>query len=172
MIDIVKASQEQLPIVQKIAHQTWPVTFSNILTPDQIQFMLNWMYDLQALEKQVKDKGHVFLLAKEEEVFLGFAAYEVHCQAQAKTKIHKIYILPGTQGKGIGKKLISHIKEIAFMHGDKFLYLNVNRFNENAISFYKHIGFYEAYREVIDIGNGFIMDDIVMEMVLDYKTIE
>jgi diamine N-acetyltransferase len=56
---------------------------------------------------------------------------------------------------------------IALQNRDKFLYLNVNRFNEKAISFYQHIGFYEAYREVIDIGNGFIMDDIVMEMKLD-----
>jgi diamine N-acetyltransferase len=167
MIEIIQASPEQLSIVQKIAHQTWPVTFSNILTPEQIQFMLNWMYDLKALEQQVNEKGHVFLLAKEQDEFFGFASYETHCKDQAKTKIHKIYILPGTQGKGIGKKLISHIKDIAFLTGDKFLYLNVNRFNENAISFYKHIGFYEAFREVIDIGNGFIMDDIVMEMIID-----
>jgi diamine N-acetyltransferase len=164
MIEIIQASPEQLSIVKKIAHQTWPVTFSNILTPEQIQFMLNWMYDLKALEQQVNEKGHIFLLAKEQDEFFGFASYEIHCQGQAKTKIHKIYILPGTQGKGIGKKLISHIKDIAFMNGDKYLYLNVNRFNENAILFYKHIGFYEAHREVIDIGNGFIMDDIVMEM--------
>ncbi|MCH6198872.1 GNAT family N-acetyltransferase [Aquiflexum sp. LQ15W] len=167
MIDIIEASPHQLSIVQKIAHQTWPVTFSNILTPEQIKFMLNWMYDQKALEQQVLEKGHVFLLAKEEDSFLGFASYEVHCKEQEKTKIHKIYILPGTQGKGIGKKLISHIKDIAFMNGDKYLYLNVNRFNEKAISFYKHIGFYEAYREVIDIGNGFIMDDIVMEMKIN-----
>ncbi|MCS4432972.1 GNAT family N-acetyltransferase [Aquiflexum gelatinilyticum] len=167
MIEINEASEKQLSIVQKIAHQTWPVTFSNILTPDQIKFMLSWMYDLKALEQQVNEKGHVFLLAKEDGDFLGFASYEVHCKNDTKTKIHKIYILPGTQGKGIGKKLINHIRDIALMNGDKFLYLNVNRFNESAISFYKHIGFYEAYREVIDIGNGFVMDDIVMEMKLD-----
>jgi diamine N-acetyltransferase len=166
MIHIVKASLEELSIVQKIARLTWPITFSNILTPEQIEFMLNWMYDLKALEQQVNEKGHVFLLAKEEDSCLGFASYEIHCKDQEKTKIHKIYILPGTQGKGIGKKLISHIKDISLMKGDKFLYLNVNRFNEKAISFYKHIGFYEAYKEVIDIGNGFIMDDIVMEMKL------
>jgi ribosomal protein S18 acetylase RimI-like enzyme len=167
MIEIIEASEKQLSIVQKMAYLTWPVTFSNILTPDQIKFMLNWMYDLKALEQQVIEKGHVFLLAKEDEEFLGFASYEVHCKDQTKTKIHKIYILPGTQGKGVGKKLISHVKDIAYMEGDRFIFLNVNRFNENAISFYKHIGFYEAYREVIDIGNGFVMDDIVMEMKLD-----
>ncbi|MCL6258801.1 GNAT family N-acetyltransferase [Aquiflexum sp. TKW24L] len=166
MIDIAKATLEQLSIVQKIAHQTWPVTFSNILTPDQISFMLDWMYDLKALEQQVKEKGHVFLLAKEEGEFLGFAAYEVNCQDQAKTKIHKIYILPGTQGKGVGKSLINKIKNIAIENGDGCLFLNVNRFNEKAIEFYSYIGFYEAYREVIDIGNGFIMDDVVMEMNL------
>ena len=167
MVDIVQASPEELSIVQKIAHETWPITFSNILTAEQIKFMLDWMYDLKVLEQQVFGKGHVFLLAKEEDKFLGFAAYEVHCQNQTKTKIHKIYILPEMHGKGIGKKLISHVRDIAIMAGDRSVYLNVNRFNENAITFYSHIGFYEAYREVIDIGNGFVMDDIVMEMELD-----
>ena len=167
MVEIIQASPAQLHIVQKIAQHTWPVAFSNILTPEQIQFMLQWMYDLKALEQQVEEKAHVFLLAEEEGEFLGFAAYELHCQSQPKTKIHKIYILPNTQGKGIGKKLIFKVKEIAAQNGDSHIYLNVNRFNKKAIDFYLHYGFYEAKREVIDIGNGFIMDDIVMEMALD-----
>ena len=121
MIEITEASEKQLSIVQKIAHQTWPVTFSNILTPDQIKFMLSWMYDLKALEQQINEKGHVFLLAKEDGEFLGFASYEVHCKNDTKTKIHKIYILPGTQGKGIGKKLIEETKKIYLNCKRKFM---------------------------------------------------
>jgi diamine N-acetyltransferase len=166
MVQILQASINEIAIVQKIAHQTWPITFANILTPQQISFMLGWMYDLKALESQVTEKGHVFLLAQEEGEYLGFASYEIHCKDSNKTKIHKIYILPETQGKGVGKSLINRIITIAKENGDNHLFLNVNRFNQKAIDFYAHIGFYEAYREVIDIGNGFIMDDIVMEMKL------
>jgi len=164
MIEIKQASLSDLIYVREIAIETWPVTFADILTPDQISYMLEWMYDLEALKSQFTKKGHVFLLAKEDGRHLGFCSYEVHCNRDLKTKIHKIYILPDTQGKGIGRKLIEAVAHIAKEKGDTHLYLNVNKHNKSAIDFYRHIGFYEAYREVIDIGNGFIMDDVVMEM--------
>ncbi|MFD2201272.1 GNAT family N-acetyltransferase [Shivajiella indica] len=167
MIEIIEATLEDLIQVRSIALQTWPKTFSNILTLDQIEYMLNWMYSPKALESQVLEKQHVFLLAKEEGKYLGFCSYEVHSKEGMKTKIHKIYILPETQGKGVGKKLIGQVEQIAKANGDKYLFLNVNKYNQSAIDFYGHLGFYEAYREVIDIGNGFVMDDVVMEKKLD-----
>ena len=167
MIEIKRASLSELELVREIALETWPVTFANILTSDQISYMLEWMYDLEALKSQVMEKNHVFLLAKEDGRHLGFCSYEVNCKRDLKTKIHKIYILPDTQGKGIGRKLIEAVAHIAREKGDTRLYLNVNRHNKSAIDFYGHLGFYEAYKEVIDIGNGFIMDDVVMEMNIE-----
>jgi diamine N-acetyltransferase len=167
MIEIVKASVSDLIHVRDIALETWPKTFSNILTQDQISYMLDWMYNTEALKSQVLEKQHVFLLAKENGKYLGFCSYELHCREDSKTKIHKIYILPETQGKGIGKKLLNAVRQLAQENGDKHLFLNVNKHNQDAIDFYEHYGFYEAYREVIDIGNGFVMDDVVMELKLD-----
>lgn len=164
MIEIKQASLSELVYVREIAMETWPVTFKDILTPEQINYMLQWMYAPEALKSQVLEKNHIFLLAKEEGKHLGFCSYELNCNKDSKTKIHKIYILPDTQGKGIGRKLIDKVAQIAKEKGDTHLYLNVNRHNKSAIDFYCHIGFYEAFREVIDIGNGFIMDDLVMEM--------
>ncbi|MFD2036086.1 GNAT family N-acetyltransferase [Belliella marina] len=164
MIEIRKASLDQLIEVQKIAYATWPETFSNILTPVQIDYMLNWMYDLDALKNQMNEKNHVFLLASEDEKFLGFCSYELASENSKKVKIHKIYILPNTQGKGIGRKLIDEVKKLTIQNGFGSLYLNVNRFNLGAIDFYLYLGFKEVRKEVIDIGNGFIMDDLVLEM--------
>jgi diamine N-acetyltransferase len=166
MIHIVRASADLLPEIQNIAYQTWPKTFSNILSPEQINYMLNWMYDLKSLETQLKDKNHIFLLAEENGKFLGFASYETNYKGTGKTKIHKIYILPEAQGKGVGKKLIQFMEKAALENENKMLFLNVNKFNQGAIDFYSRIGFYEAFKEVIDIGNGFIMDDLVMELKL------
>lgn len=59
---IIRAlNRNELIVVQEIAHLTWPDTFKDILSKDQIEYMLNWMYELKQLEFQF-DNGHLFLL--------------------------------------------------------------------------------------------------------------
>jgi len=166
MINIVRATTDLLPEIQNIAYHTWPKTFAAILSPEQINYMLNWMYDLKSLESQLKEKNHVFVLAQENGKYLGFASFETNHGETDKTKIHKLYILPEAQGKGVGKSLIQFMEKAAIGHDNSSLLLNVNKFNQGAIDFYTHIGFYEAFKEVINIGNGFVMDDLVMELKL------
>lgn len=166
MIQIRKTLLEELSIVREIAYQTWPDTFDGILSPPQIEYMLKMMYDQKSLESQLLEKGQVFLLAEEKGKFLGFAAYELNYSEGEKSKLHKIYVLPSAQGKGLGKKLIQEVSDQAKEKGQKSLLLNVNKFNKPAIDFYAYLGFKEAYREVIDIGNGYVMDDVVMELNL------
>ena len=108
---------------------------------------------------------HTFLLAKEEEETLGFCSYELNCEDSNKVKIHKIYILPDTQGKGLGKLLIQKIQDLAQKNNSDALSLNVNRFNV-AKSFYEKIGFKIVAEEDIEIGEGWLMEDYVMEKSL------
>ncbi|UZD24706.1 GNAT family N-acetyltransferase [Algoriphagus halophytocola] len=164
MIEITPATQDDLKYVQSIANQTWPDTFGEILSPEQIDYMLKWMYSLDTLEKQ-QNKGHLFYLAEENGQKMGFTGIEIN-QGPGKTKIHKIYILPSAQGKGVGKKLIQKIKEVALAKDQKSLLLNVNKYNEGAIAFYEYLGFKKIKEEVIDIGNGYVMDDFVFELKL------
>ncbi len=163
MIRINLVSKEELVHVQSIAKLTWPHTFGEILSPEQIEYMLNWMYSLENLSKQY-DSGHQFFIAEEGKK-LGFTGIEVNHEP-GKTKIHKIYILPTAQGKGIGKKLIQKIKEIAKDNNQESLLLNVNKYNTGAIAFYEYLGFVNIKEEVIDIGNGYVMDDYVFELKL------
>ena len=157
--------KEELTKVQSIAHRTWPSTFANILSPEQIDYMLNWMYDLKMLESQL-EKGHTFLLAEEDEKELGFAGFELNYAEGPKAKLHKIYLLPEAQGKGAGKALILEVADRARKADQKSLLLNVNKYNQRAIDFYLRMDFQEIYKEVIDIGNGYVMDDVVMELNL------
>lgn len=162
---IRQLAKEELSKVQSIAHRTWPSTFANILSPEQIEYMLNWMYDLKMLESQL-EKGHTFLLSEENGVELGFAGFELNYSEGPKAKLHKIYLLPEAQGKGAGKALILEVAGRAKKSGQKSLLLNVNKYNQKAIDFYLKMGFQEIYKEVIDIGNGYVMDDVVMELNL------
>lgn len=162
---IRQLAKEELPKVQSIAHRTWPSTFANILSPEQIDYMLNLMYDLKMLESQL-EKGHTFLLAEEDGKELGFAGFELNYAEGPKAKLHKIYLLPEAQGKGAGKALILEVADRARKADQKSLLLNVNKYNQRAIDFYLRMDFQEIYKEVIDIGNGYVMDDVVMELIL------
>jgi ribosomal protein S18 acetylase RimI-like enzyme len=157
--------KKELHLVRAIALDVWPKTFADVLTPTQIDFMMDWMYSMESLTEQVSEKGHVFLVAEENGLPVGFCSYQLDAKGN-KTKIHKIYLLQETQGKGYGKQLIEEVKSIARQNKQSHVYLNVNRHNHKAIQFYLKIGLYEDFREVIDIGNGFVMDDLVMEIAI------
>lgn len=164
-IYIVPAEVQHFSVIQDIARNTWPHTFGAILSPQQIDYMLNWMYSLSSIEEQVK-KGHNFLLATDGKEYYGYASYEVNYKGTAKVKVHKIYILPSVQGKGVGRLLMDAIAETAKQHDGTHLALNVNRENP-AIKFYERYGFEIVGSEDIDIGNGYLMEDYVMEKKLD-----
>ena len=163
MPQIRPATPVDYPTIERIAHQTWPDTFGAILSAGQIQYMLDWMYSQDAIKEQVEQKNHVFLMASDDtgEV-IGYASYE---HRDETTKIHKLYLLPQTQGQGIGRLLIAEVARRALVARSTALSLNVNRQNR-AVQFYERIGFVVVSHEDIDIGNGFLMQDYVMQKPL------
>lgn len=153
---------EQLPIVIALTKKIWPVAYGEILSKTQLDYMIDKFYNEPALRELIQ-KGHVFHLAQDEnEKYVGFLSYEINSEPN-KTKIHKIYVLPETQGTGLGRQFFELVKEKAIENHQNAIFLNVNKYN-NAIHFYTKLGFTKVKDEVIDIGNGYVMDDYVMEV--------
>jgi len=163
-MQIKKLASEELSKIQEIAHKTWPDTFRNILSEAQIDYMLKWMYNLDTLAKQL-ESGHEFYVLEEKEGVLGFIGIEPFHPEPDSLKIHKLYVLPQSQGAGVGKQLIEKSKEVALKKGLNRVILNVNRFN-NAVDFYKHLDFIVVKEEDIEIGNGYLMEDYVMSLTI------
>jgi GNAT superfamily N-acetyltransferase len=159
-MDIVELSPNQAPIIHDLAHRIWPDTFKDILSPEQLSYMLNWMYSIETLQRQMA-KGQRFFVLKENQEPLGFIGIEENYPHKGQLKIHKLYVLPNLQGKGLGKQLIDFVAQLAKEQQLKLLTLNVNRFNK-AVDFYTHIGFTIEFEENIEIGNGYLMEDYVM----------
>lgn len=158
---VIEATTEDIFIIQTLASEIWPHTFKDILPKDQISYMMEMMYSTQSLTAQLEDLNHHYLLIKDSTEYLGYTSYEINYKGTHTTKIHKIYILPSLQGKGLGELFIKEISKIAIKKGSKELSLNVNRFNK-ALGFYKKMGFEIKTSEDIEIGNGFLMEDFVM----------
>ncbi|MBK7434411.1 MAG: GNAT family N-acetyltransferase [Chitinophagaceae bacterium] len=168
MITVETAGTESIPAIQELAQKTWAVAYASILPPEQMSYMLDLFYSNEALQQQMQ-RGHRFILALEENVPAGFASFSPKMigdedpGTSSKTifRLHKLYVDPIQQGKGIGKLLLDHIIQAIKPLGATELELNVNRSNP-AISFYKKNGFSITREEDIDIGNGYFMNDYVM----------
>jgi GNAT superfamily N-acetyltransferase len=162
MIELKKATPEDWQIIQTIAHQTWPHTFGSVMPKEQIDYMLELIYNEQSLKEQMIDKKHQFLLALHNENPVGFTSYELNYRNEPQLMIHKIYLLPQSQGLGIGTIILDYLAEIAKDRNQKLLRLKVFYKNGKAESFYWKYGFTNVGTESTDIGSGYIVLDDVM----------
>jgi ribosomal protein S18 acetylase RimI-like enzyme len=162
VFSIKKATIADIPLIRQLTFKVWPQTYATILSPQQIDYMLELMYSESSLKKQMVD-GCQFIFVYDGEEPVGFASYqEIKPFAW---KLHKIYVLITQQGKGTGKFLIDHILKEIQERGAGSLQLQVNRDNK-AKSFYEKLGFTVIETIKLDIGKGFFMNDYVMEKKL------
>lgn len=159
MLSVRNATCSDIPLIRELTFNTWPQTYSSIISKEQIDFMLEMMYSEASLTDQMNN-GNQFIIINDTNEPVGFAAYQEI--EPSLFKLHKIYILATQQGKGTGKFLINHIIHIMKQLGAVSLQLQVNRDNK-ARFFYEKNGFTIIQEADFDIGNGFFMNDYVME---------
>ncbi len=157
---IRRAEKEDLSTIRHLASLIWPVAYAEILSAGQINYMLNAMYNLPALKKQLLE-GHIFLLAFKDEKPVGFSGISP-LEKTGYWKLHKLYIVPYKQHTGAGKALLASVYEIMTAQNGTHLKLQVNRENE-ARNFYKKQGFEIISERNVDIGKGFYMNDFIMQ---------
>ena len=155
------AEAEDINTIGYLAYQIWPSAYKDILNFEQLHYMLQYFYSPESLRDQMLKKHHTFLLAEtEEEEPIGFASFSK--VQQGVFKLHKLYVLPGLQNMNVGRSLLECVLEECAVEGADKLQLNVNR-NNKAISFYEKLGFRIVKEENVDIGNGYVQEDYLME---------
>jgi len=151
-------------IVHDLAWNIWPHTFKDILEEGQIKYMLEWMYDINTLQEQMLT-GTIYFTVEEFGSPRGFIGVEPNFPISGRLRIHKFYVLPDHQGKGLGRVLFNQVVDTAFDLDCRKLHLNVNRYNKS-VEFYKYLGFKITGEENIDIGKDYLMEDYIMELEL------
>ncbi|WP_395618022.1 GNAT family N-acetyltransferase [Aquirufa sp.] len=154
-----KASLEDIPLIQEIAEEAWRPTYDAILSEQQTQYMMPMMYASEVLVPQID----LFSVLEVDGVAIGYCAFEK--QNDTEGKLHKLYLRPSLKQKGAGTFIIDQISLQARNLGLKSIYLNVNKQN-SAVDFYLKKGFIKEREMVLDIGNGYVMDDYVMRLML------
>ena len=166
MLHIRKANIDDCQLIHELAVQVFPVTYKDIITPEQSDFMMDWMYSVPNLQKQMMEEGHVYFLTTDDEGhYIGYVS--IQPQGEDLFHLQKIYVLPQYQGLKAGKFMFDHVvKYIKEIHpAPCVMELNVNRDNK-AVTFYEHMGMHKDRQGDFPIGNGFYMNDYIMAMDL------
>jgi len=164
MITLYQATIEDIGIIRDIAEKTWFVTYREILSSEQMDYMFEMMYSIESIRNQISVLNHVFFIASKDARPLGFVSVER--QAENLFHLHKLYILPEGQGLGLGKILIHKAFDFVKENSDGgncALELNVNRKNK-ALPFYLKMGMHISDEGDFDIGRGYYMNDFILRI--------
>lgn len=160
-IEFRRAAPEDWEIIQSMAYAIWPVTYGHVLPSGQLEYMLELIYREESIKQQM-DRQHQFIIGHQSGEPLGFASFEEQYKTTTNLMVHKLYILPSYQGKGIGKEFLNYITMLASQSAHDTVMLKVFNKNQNAIRFYQHQGFHSIGEEVTELGRGYMVLDVVM----------
>ena len=174
-IIITRAVLADRAFIRSVSERTWPSTYGHIISQEQIDFMMNWMYSDESLATQMKTGCEFYIASIKKEDgemdAVGFCSVspddqeiiEGKVKNSKAHKLNKLYVLPAAQGTGAGKALLNKAIEVTKAAESTSLFLQVNKLNK-AYTFYLKKGFIKEREFKFDIGNGFYMDDYVMRL--------
>lgn len=154
---------EDIPTAQKLAREIWEEHYTKILSQEQIDYMLDLFYSTEKIQSEIEE-GISWEMLMDDKKPIGYLVCKIESE---KLYISKIYLKEETRGKGLGKFLLNHAVELAKQNGKKSIYLNVNKYNTDSIEFYERMGFVKIDEGVFDIGNGYVMDDFILELTIE-----
>jgi GNAT superfamily N-acetyltransferase len=149
--------------VSALARIVWQATYPALIPQAQIDAMLADRYAPRRIREQLDDPRQAWWVAKQGHALAGFAHAILD---ESGCKLDKLYVRPDRQRHGIGAALEKTVEDWARRQQIRRLWLQVNRGNTPAIAAYEKYGFHVAESRVFELGDGFVMDDHVMERML------
>lgn len=155
-------NKQQLDLIENLADVIWHEHYTPIIGKDQVLYMLDKFQSTDTMLEQIKS-GYRYYSIEQNNVVVGYLSYE---KRDRTLFLSKIYLLKELRGKGIGRQAINFVMQVAKKLNCNKVGLTVNRFNVDSIKAYKKAGFIIAGELVQDIGNGYVMDDYLMEKLI------
>lgn len=161
MFTIRKATTDDIQLINRMAQSVFPATYRDILSEEQLDYMMDWMYSLRNLRKQMEEERHIYYIAYKGDEAAGYVS--IQPEGEHLFHLQKIYVLPPYQGFHLGRILFEQaIRAIKEIHPEPCeMHLNVNR-NNKALQFYEHMGMKKVAEGDFHIGNGYYMNDYIM----------
>lgn len=160
-IDVCNAAI--IDTLAKTAREIWYEYFPGIISVEQVDYMVEKFQSPLAIRTQIFENGYRYFLVLDDETIIGYFGIKAESD---RLFLSKLYLKKDHRGKGHFSGMLTFIETMARDNGLTGMYLTVNKHNENSIAVYRKKGFTVQKEQTADIGNGFVMDDLVMEKLL------
>ena len=154
-------SPGQVETVAALAAEIWREHYEGILSPDQIEYMVEQFQSASAVDGQIMEEGYRYWLIKADGQEAG---YYGACPGEGGLFLSKLYIRRVFRGRRLASAAIERCREWCRREGYPHICLTVNKENRDSIAVYRHLGFEKVRDQVADIGGGYVMDDYVMQL--------
>ncbi|MFD2330961.1 GNAT family N-acetyltransferase [Cohnella sp. GCM10020058] len=143
-----------------LASEIWHEYYGALLSLEQIVYMVDKFQSKSAIADQMERQGYEYFLMRAEGVDVGYLAVKAE---DGKLFLSKLYVLKAHRGHGYASRAMAFMTQLCRERGLGAVWLTVNRHNEGSIAVYEKKGFKKVRKQIADIGNGYVMDDFIME---------
>ncbi|MBR1591812.1 MAG: GNAT family N-acetyltransferase [Ruminococcus sp.] len=154
----------ELRKVAELADEIWHECFVDIISPGQIDYMVEKFQSLGAMTNQIENQSYLYFAVCDDEDLCGYIA--VKPEEDDRFFLSKLYLRSDKRGRGIASLMMNYVFDTARKAGKKSVYLTVNKYNSHAVEVYKKIGYKLIDSVVTDIGGGYVMDDYIFSYAL------
>lgn len=168
-VTIQPLREEEIQSLAVLASEIWNEYYVPIIGQAQVDYMVARFQSAEAMRQQIAD-GYEYFIVRADGRLIGYFAVKAEPK-ERQLFISKLYLHKSTRGSGTGRACMEFIEHLAQQRGLVRLWLTVNKGNPS-VSVYQRLGFRIAADIVIDIGNGFVMDDYRMEKELGRPPVE
>jgi len=151
---------DDIALVAAIADEIWREHFPAVITPEQIEYMLEKYQSRRAITEQVSTGALTYHLMMDADVACGYYA---HRDDDEGVFLSKLYVKKEHRGKGLARAAVARLEASARVLPRKRIWLTCNKHNDVALAVYERLGFETVDAVVTDIGAGFVMDDYILE---------
>lgn len=156
-----RAAEADIDLIRRMAAEVFPATYREILSREQSDYMMEWMYGCETLLREMASDAFAWFVAACDGEPCGYLSVER--EKENVFHLQKIYVLPAFQGCGAGAFLfrgaVEYVREAC--SGPCRMELNVNRSNP-ALHFYRRMGMRVVREGNFPIGHGYYMNDYIM----------
>jgi ribosomal protein S18 acetylase RimI-like enzyme len=153
-------SAEEIAELARLAAEIWREYYVSIITIEQIDYMIGKFQSVQAITDQIHHQGYEYYLFHHDRSAVGYMSVR---QEEGKLFLSKFYISKEHRGRGYASQAMAFLEQLCKDRNLNHIWLTVNRHNESSIAVYEKKGFRIVQEQIADIGNGFVMDDYIME---------
>jgi ribosomal protein S18 acetylase RimI-like enzyme len=150
----------ELAAIAALARDIWNEYYVSLIGQAQVDYMVARFQSVEAMQEQIAS-GYEYFLVRQGNEIVGYMAIRAEAEPR-ELFLSKLYLHKSSRGSGTGRTCMEFIEQLARQRGLTRLWLTVNKGNPS-VKAYERLGFRIAADIVMDIGNGFVMDDYRME---------